>query len=115
MPGNGGDINTVIHYLKMYAHEMYDLVADPNEQHNLLFSSQEALKPEVVTKFAELKAELASLQKEYRDKGQYADSETWPQCGVDGPIDDERPLGFKSISSSGTGRRRAFVQSGEKC
>ena len=36
------------------------------EQHNLLFDANEAKQPAVAAKFAELKAEMARLQQEYK-------------------------------------------------
>ena len=79
---------------------MFDLTKDPTEQHNLLFSEAEAKQPEVAAKFAELKAEIARLQKEYKDDGQYADSSTWPAGNVDGPFHAYEPIGTKTISEA---------------
>ena len=73
-------------------------MADPNEQHNLLFD--EADKPEVAAKFAELKAEIARLQKEFKDDGQYADPATWPEGSSDGPFGDKQPLGTKTVAEA---------------
>jgi hypothetical protein len=77
----------LIHYWKTDAYEMFDLTKDPTEQHNLLHSAAEATKPQVAAKFAELKAEIERLQKDYQNDGQYADPATWPRGGVDGPFD----------------------------
>ena len=63
----------LIHYWKKDAYELFDLTKDPTEQHNLLFSEDDAKKPEVAKVFADLKAEIARLQKEFKDDGQYAD------------------------------------------
>jgi arylsulfatase A-like enzyme len=49
----------LIHYWKKDAWELFDLVQDPTEQHNLLFDPAEAAKPEVAQVFADLKAEIA--------------------------------------------------------
>ncbi len=90
----------LIHYWKKNVYEMYDLTSDPTEQHNLLFDPDEAKRPEVAKLFAELKAEIARLQRQYRDDGQYADSADWPEGGVDGPFDDRPPLGTKTVSEA---------------
>lgn len=74
----------LIHYWKLDAWEMYDLTQDPTEQHNLLFDAEEAKQPGIAAKFAELKAEIERLQKQFKDEGQYADSSTWPKGGVGG-------------------------------
>ena len=78
---------------------MYDLAADPAEQHNLLFDGSEANKPEVAAKFNELKAEIVRLQTQYKDDGQYADSSTWPKGSADGPF-NQKMLGLKSIADA---------------
>ena len=88
----------LIYYWTKDAYELFDLVADPTEQHNLLFDKAE--DPEVSAKFSELKAEIARLQKEFKDDGQYADPATWPKTGSDGPFDDKTPLGTKTISEA---------------
>lgn len=90
----------LIHYWKKNAYELFDLVADPTEQHNLLHSSEEAKKPEIAAKFAELKDELARLQKEYQDDGLYADPATWPQGGADGPFDAYESIGVRTVSEA---------------
>ncbi|MFO1066078.1 MAG: sulfatase [Pirellulales bacterium] len=90
----------LIYYWKKDAYEMFDLKADPNEQHNLLFSETEAKQPAVAAKFAELKTELARLQRQYGDDGRYADPETWPKGSADGPFDDKKPLGSKSVKDA---------------
>ena len=79
---------------------MFDLTADPAEQHNLLFAAEEAKTPAVAAKFAELKAEIARLQKLYKDDGQYADSATWPAGSADGPFNDEKPHDVKTIAEA---------------
>lgn len=90
----------LIHYWKKDAYEMFDLQNDPAEQHNLLFDPAEAASPAVAAKLAELKAELARLQREYRDEGQFADPATWPKGGSDGPFNDKQPLGTKSVAEA---------------
>lgn len=90
----------LIHYWKMDAYEMFDLVNDPTEQHNLLFDAAEASQPENAAKFEELKAEIVRLQKEFQDDGLYADPVTWPKGGSDGPFDDHRPAGRQTVSDA---------------
>ena len=90
----------LIHYWKQDAYEMFDIVNDPAEQNNLLFSEASRSKPEIATKFAELKAEIARLQKQYKDDGQFADPATWPKGGSDGPFDDKKPAGNKSVAEA---------------
>ena len=79
---------------------MFDLTKDPTEQHNLLHSRAEAERPEIAAQFAELKTEIARLQKEFKDDGQYADPATWPKGGSDGPFDDKQPIGAKTIAEA---------------
>jgi arylsulfatase A-like enzyme len=90
----------LIYYWKKDAYEMFDLTKDPTEQHNLLYAEAEAKKPEVAAKFAELKDEIARLQKEYKDDGQYADPATWPKTSADGPFDAYQPTGIKTIAEA---------------
>jgi len=90
----------LIHYWKNDAWELFDLVKDPTEQHNLLFDPEEAKRPEVATVFAELKAEIARLQREYGDDGLYADPKTWPAGSADGPFDGKQPLGTKTVAEA---------------
>ena len=45
------------------------MTSDPTEQHNLLFDPQEAARADVASKFQELKAEIARLQKQFQDDG----------------------------------------------
>ena len=90
----------LIHYWKQDAYEMFDIVNDPAEQNNLLFSEASRNKPEIAAKFAELKAEIARLQKQYKDDGQFADPATWPKGGSDGPFDDKKPAGKKSVAEA---------------
>jgi arylsulfatase A-like enzyme len=90
----------LIYYWKQNAYEMFDLTKDPTEQRNLLNSPTDASKPEIATKFAELKAEIARLQKEYKDDGQYADPATWPKGGSDGPFEGKVPTGIKTVTEA---------------
>ena len=90
----------LIHYWKKDAYELFDLAKDPTEQRNLLHSSVDAAKPEAVAKFAELKSEIARLQKEYKDDGIYADPATWPKGSADGPFDAYQPAGIKTVAEA---------------
>lgn len=92
----------LVYYWKQNAYEMFDLTRDPNEQHNLLFNPEEARQPAIAAKFAELKGEIARLQKEFKDDGQYADSADWPKGGVDGPPNpkDHPSIGVKSVGEA---------------
>jgi arylsulfatase A-like enzyme len=90
----------LIYYWKADTYEMFDLTKDPTEQRNLLYSSQDPANPEIAARFAELKAEISRLQKEYKDDGQYADPSTWPKGGADGPFNDKKPTGRKSIAEA---------------
>lgn len=90
----------LVHYWKTDTYEMFDLTKDPTEQRNLLHSAADATKPEIAAKFAELKAEIVRLQKEYKDDGQYAAPATWPKGGVDGPFDAFQPLGIKTVAEA---------------
>ena len=90
----------LIHYWKQDAYEMFDIKTDPTEQYNLLFSPESARKPETAAKFAEMKAEIARLQKQYSDEGQFADPSTWPKTSADGPFDDKVSIGTKTIAEA---------------
>lgn len=90
----------LIYYWKKNAYELFDLMKDPTEQHNLLFNTDEAQKPDVAKQFAELKAEIVRLQKQYKDDGQYADPATWPAGSADGPFSDKQPLGKKTVAEA---------------
>lgn len=89
----------LIHYWKKDAYEMFDLTKDPTEQHNLLFDEAEARQPEIAAKFEELKAEIARLQKKFKDDGQYADPATWPKGSADGPF-KQKPIGEKTVAEA---------------
>ncbi len=75
----------LIYYWDRDAYELFDLVNDPTEQHNLLYSASDSGKPEIQKLFTDLKAEIARLQKEFKDDGQYADPKTWPKGSSDKP------------------------------
>lgn len=90
----------LIYYWKKNAYEMFDLTVDPCEQHNLLYAAEEAKKPEVATKFAELKAEIVRLQQQYKDDGRYADAATWPAGSADGPFNDRQAIGVKTVAEA---------------
>jgi len=90
----------LIYYWKKDAYEMFDIANDPDEQQNLLYPGSVADKPETQAKFTELKAELAKLQTEFKDDGQFADPGSWPKTSADGPLDDKRPSGKKSVADA---------------
>jgi arylsulfatase A-like enzyme len=90
----------LIHYWKKDAWELFDLRADPTEQHNLLFDPAEAAGPEVAGLFEDLKAEITRLQAVFEDDGLYADPATWPKGGADGPFGDKQPLGNKTVAEA---------------
>jgi arylsulfatase A-like enzyme len=90
----------LIYYWKQDAYELFDLTADPNEQRNLLHSQGDAQNADVTAKFAELKSELARLQRENNDDGLYADPGTWPEGSADGPWDAYRQTGNKSVAEA---------------
>ena len=94
------DTHKLIYYWKKEVYEMYDLEKDPTEQHNLLFDPTEAKLPEVTKLLDELKGEIARLQKQFRDEGQFADQESWPKTGVDGPFPDKSSIGKKTVSEA---------------
>jgi arylsulfatase A-like enzyme len=90
----------LIHYWNKDAYELFDLVKDPAEQHNLLHSQSDAERPEIRKVFGELKAEIARLQKEYQDDGRYADPQTWPADSADGPFNDKVMSGEKTVAEA---------------
>ncbi len=92
----------LIYYWQKDAYELFDLVKDPTEQHNLLFDPAEAQSAPVTSLFASLKAEATRLQAELKDDGQYADPSTWPAGGVDGGFEGRNPLGRKTIAEAMT-------------
>ena len=79
---------------------MFDLTKDPTEQRNLLYGDGAKKEPAIAAKFAELKAEIARLQKEFKDDGQYADPATWPAGSADGPFNDKQPIGIKTAAEA---------------
>ena len=81
----------LIHYWKLDAWELFDLVADPGEQRNL------ANDPAHATKLGELKLELARVKKEAKDDDQFADQ--IPKDGVDA-ANNAKPLGVKTIAEA---------------
>jgi arylsulfatase A-like enzyme len=94
------ETHKLIYYWKKDIYEMFDLVKDPLEQHNMLYHAEEAEQPATQQLFAELKEEIGRLQKQYGDEGQFADPEDWPKGGPDGPFDDKQPLGRKSVAEA---------------
>ena len=68
----------LIHYWKLNQWELFDLVHDPHEQHNLYG------QPAYATVQAALDAELQRLKRELRDEDQFAGEQ--PPAGVDGPV-----------------------------
>ena len=78
---------------------MFDLQADPKEQHNLLYDAKDANKPQVKKLFKELKAEIERLQKEFKDDGQYAHPADWPQGSSDRPA-QRKALGKQSVAQA---------------
>jgi arylsulfatase A-like enzyme len=90
----------LIHYFKQDSYELFDLVADPHEQHNLLFDEAEAKSSQVAAVFESLKAELSRLQREYGDDGRYADPATWPAGAVNGPFQGRKQLGKQTVAEA---------------
>ena len=89
----------LIHYWKQDAYEMFDLIKDPTEQHNLLFADG-GKDPAIAAKFRELKAEIARLQKEFKDDGQYAASADWPAGSADGPFNHYQRIGDRTVAQA---------------
>jgi arylsulfatase A-like enzyme len=81
----------LIHYWKKDAWELFDLVKDPTEQKNLITD------PTQTETIAKLKTELARLQKELGDTGQFANE--IPRDGVDAPINVPK-LGVKTVKEA---------------
>jgi hypothetical protein len=90
----------LIYYWKKDAYELFDLTQDPIEQHNLLFGDAAAKDPKIAKTFQELKAEIARLQRQFKDDGQYADAADWPAGSADGPFNDKDPLGMKTVAEA---------------
>ena len=81
----------LIYYWKQDAWELFDLITDPNEQHNL------ANDPAFATKLGELKLELARVKKEAKDDDQF--SQEQPKGSVDA-AKNLKPLGVKTITEA---------------
>ncbi|MFM7205890.1 MAG: sulfatase [Planctomycetaceae bacterium] len=90
----------LIHYWTKDAWELYDLVKDPTEQHNLLFDAEEARAPNVARVFAELRTEITRLQKFYGDDGRYADPATRPKGTVEGLFEGKEKLGVQTVAAA---------------
>ena len=90
----------LIYYWKKDAYEMFDLTKDPTEQRNLLYDDGAKKDPAIAAKFAELKAEIARLQKEFKDDGQYADPATWPKASAYGPFNEYQQIGRKTVAEA---------------
>lgn len=90
----------LIHYWKKDAYEMFDLVKDPAEQKNLLYSQDNTDPGAIQATFEQLRAQLKDLQTQYGDDGLYADPATWPKGGADGPFTDRVPLGRKTVAEA---------------
>jgi arylsulfatase A-like enzyme len=88
----------LIYFWKKNAYEMFDLTKDPTEQHNLLFG--ETKDPAIDAKFTELKAEIARLQKEYKDDGQFANSADWPKSNVHNISGIKKAMGTKTVTEA---------------
>jgi len=88
------------YYCKHNAYELFDLTRDPHEQQNLLYPANQIPSPDVTATFTALKAEIARLQQQYQDDGQFADPATWPKGSADGPFDDKQPLGRKTVAEA---------------
>jgi arylsulfatase A-like enzyme len=81
----------LIYYWKQDAYEMFDLVADPNEQKNL------ANDPAYAAKFAELKAELARVKTAADDHDEFA--KELPKDEADAPK-KVPALGVKTVKEA---------------
>jgi arylsulfatase A-like enzyme len=82
----------LIYYWKKDAWELYDLTSDPTEQRNVIDDPAQAAKVK------ELKTELARLQREFKDFGEF--SERFPKDGVDKEFGDRNKLGIKSVAQA---------------
>jgi arylsulfatase A-like enzyme len=90
----------LIYYWKKDAYEMFDLAKDPTEQRNLLFQPSERDRAAVEATFTQLKDQLQQIQREFGDDGMYANPESWPKGGSDGPFGDRTALGRKSVAEA---------------
>jgi hypothetical protein len=87
----------LIHYWKKDGWDLFDLVADPHEQNNLLFPDP-ASGPEPVRRlFAKLRTQLKDLQSTYHDNGKYAAPAACPRGGVGG-ISGLKSIGHKTVA-----------------
>jgi arylsulfatase A-like enzyme len=81
--GIATETHKLIHFWKSDQWELYDLVKDPTEMHNLY------AEPAAATLVAQLKEQLNRLKKECKDEDQFATA--LPKDGVDGPPPDWAP------------------------
>ncbi len=82
----------LVHYWKKDAFELFDLVADPDEQRNL------ADDPEHAADLAAMRAELARAKAEAGDDDRFARG--LPKDDVDGPFPGKAPLGTKTVAAA---------------
>ncbi len=82
----------LMHFWKTDMWEMYDLVADPNEQKNLVNDPAQQMK------LAELKTQLARLKREMKDDDQFVAE--LPKDGVDGNFTQRGQLGQKTVAEA---------------
>jgi arylsulfatase A-like enzyme len=90
----------LIHYWAKDAWELFDLVADPLEQRNLLHGDAASRDPAVAKRFADMQAELARLREYYRDDDRYADPATRPTASVHGDVAGRPRLGVQTVSAA---------------
>jgi len=90
----------LIHYWTKDAWELFDLVADPLEQRNLLHGDAATRDPAVAKLFADMQAELARLRALYRDDDRYADPATRPTANVHGDVAGRPRLGVQTVSAA---------------
>lgn len=86
------ETDKLIYYWKKDAWELFDLKADPTEQHNL------ANDPAHAAKLAEMKAELTKLKKEAKDEDQFG--EKVPPDDVDRAREPKKPMGVKTVKEA---------------
>jgi len=82
----------LIYYWKKDQWELFDLVKDPDELHNIYNDPAQQLVA------AKLKAELYRLKKELKDDDQFANE--LPPDGVDGPFPDRKTVGSSGKAGS---------------
>ena len=82
----------LIYFWKKDQWELFDLVKDPDELHNIYND------PAQQRVAAKLKAELYRLKKELKDDDQFANE--LPPDGVDGPFPDRKTVGSSGKSGS---------------